>query len=1180
MRHARIFIASSEELSEERIYIGALFGKLQRAYLAEDICLDLLEWEDFDAAYNGVRKQDEYNGKILLSDIFIGIFWKKGGEFTIEECEVASSQLSKTGKPEVFFYLKNIGENEERDESLYSYLDSLSAEGNHIIPFTDSENLGGLITKVILDKFPLRKTILLDETGDLHLENIPRRTPGKNLLRIYITGAEELKLDKNVIGDLVRKLNQANRDNSFEIDLLEPSDTELQGAVKSDMFVALFHRVADNISFEGVSRASESFQETNLPKLFIYFKDLHPGEIPESELQSFKEYICKDLGHFVNRYNSDESIKFSLLMQFMQIEGGARPEVRSTKIFVGEENVADLQNLPFAINNPEYRHLQDELLEQEELIASYRQILLMSQNDAIESLLFKAIAKREEKKKEFEEKGTLLLETASQIAGMYGQISSARLKKAIELFEKGDNRGANAILDFSEIKEEMRGNVKLLDQARAVESRASESLLNNINECKLKIRTLKNQKEPKWLQECVCIYREAINVTCGRLDGEYISLLFSFSKLLLTNRQFKESEKTLLHLLSILRDRIDGSAKAYTRLVNCLRKVAILHHQTCNFELARKEYEEILELVQKVSGGNNAVGNGTLAETYGHQAILFKDLQQYEESEAGFEKSLYYYNRYNEISGKNIDPSLARTYLNMGGLYGKQNDFIRAEEYFNKSLTLYRKLSAIYPGVYDINISTLIGNLAEIHTSNGNLELAESELDEAIEIAHKIVCQSPEAFEYKLINLMQCKAVILKKQGKLDDALLGMDDIVKQYRKLVDYSPEAYTYKLAKAVRQLADIYQLSGRNEDAIASYTEAITLYRVLSQGTPSLYKVILAKVLSRISSIYLKCKRYEEAVAGYSESKAIYQQASELKPGKYSSLMANAISKLGDIYRIQKNYQQSEIEYHESINIWRTLVEQNHGKNRLSLASDLAYAGFVAQKQERYDMAIQFYEESIIQYQILSEKQPKTYMPYLAKLFSNLGRAYLVKKNYSFAEKAFTESVRLYRNLSKTKSKQILANTGNKQSNGIEIISIGIEYAQTKTQQKYEILLASNQSLLSWVLYQNDNKQEAVNNGIKCLEIFVKYNDIQNQAKTYNMLSYIYSAFDEAKCFESIDKAIELDPQNAHYLDSKAEHLLRIGEIEKAKECCLRAISINEKFYDTSSSKVYKQLFCTEG
>lgn len=52
MRTIKIFLASSDELKEDRYIIGNLVRRLDRIYEKRGIRVELFEWEDYDAAFD------------------------------------------------------------------------------------------------------------------------------------------------------------------------------------------------------------------------------------------------------------------------------------------------------------------------------------------------------------------------------------------------------------------------------------------------------------------------------------------------------------------------------------------------------------------------------------------------------------------------------------------------------------------------------------------------------------------------------------------------------------------------------------------------------------------------------------------------------------------------------------------------------------------------------------------------------------------------------------------------------------------------------------------------------------------------------------------------------------------------------------------------------------------------
>ena len=112
MKTIKIFLASSEELEDDRNAFGNLVRKLNKSYEKRGIRLELFEWEDYDAAYNDRRKQDEYNDNVRASDMFLAVFHRVAGKFTIEEFDVATEEFRKKGLPKSYVYCKDLQPND------------------------------------------------------------------------------------------------------------------------------------------------------------------------------------------------------------------------------------------------------------------------------------------------------------------------------------------------------------------------------------------------------------------------------------------------------------------------------------------------------------------------------------------------------------------------------------------------------------------------------------------------------------------------------------------------------------------------------------------------------------------------------------------------------------------------------------------------------------------------------------------------------------------------------------------------------------------------------------------------------------------------------------------------------------------------------------------------------------
>ena len=131
MKTIKIFLASSDELEVDRARFGNLVRRLDKIYEKRDIRIELIEWEDLDAAYNGQRKQDEYNQEIRESDLFLAVFHQKAGKFTLEEFNVATEEFKMHASPKVYAYMKDLAEDEQEQPELTAFKKRLFDEMGH-----------------------------------------------------------------------------------------------------------------------------------------------------------------------------------------------------------------------------------------------------------------------------------------------------------------------------------------------------------------------------------------------------------------------------------------------------------------------------------------------------------------------------------------------------------------------------------------------------------------------------------------------------------------------------------------------------------------------------------------------------------------------------------------------------------------------------------------------------------------------------------------------------------------------------------------------------------------------------------------------------------------------------------------------------------------------------------------
>lgn len=108
MRKKKIFLASSNELKEERQSFAKFIREINEVMKLHDIELEAEQWEFKDKAIRGYRIQDMYNETLANCEICIVLFWTKRGKYTQEELDFAYNKFMEGLNPrKIFVFFKN-----------------------------------------------------------------------------------------------------------------------------------------------------------------------------------------------------------------------------------------------------------------------------------------------------------------------------------------------------------------------------------------------------------------------------------------------------------------------------------------------------------------------------------------------------------------------------------------------------------------------------------------------------------------------------------------------------------------------------------------------------------------------------------------------------------------------------------------------------------------------------------------------------------------------------------------------------------------------------------------------------------------------------------------------------------------------------------------------------------------
>ncbi len=141
-----IFLASSEELRQDRDAFDLYFRQQNDGLVEKGIYLKVKRWENALDAMSKTRLQEEYNLAIRTCDIFVSLFATKTGKYTEEEFNVAHERFNDYGTPYIytFFKVASISTADlpmEDLQSLYAFQKKLKKLGHFYTQYHSIEDL-------------------------------------------------------------------------------------------------------------------------------------------------------------------------------------------------------------------------------------------------------------------------------------------------------------------------------------------------------------------------------------------------------------------------------------------------------------------------------------------------------------------------------------------------------------------------------------------------------------------------------------------------------------------------------------------------------------------------------------------------------------------------------------------------------------------------------------------------------------------------------------------------------------------------------------------------------------------------------------------------------------------------------------------------------------------------------
>ena len=159
MKKIKIFIASSEELDEERNMMAVLANSLNTALVPQGVQVIVVEWGNLDASMDCDHKQEEYRAKLRECEICMVLYWTTFGKYTERVLDVAYEEMKKGNKlQKLFVYFKD--SDKEPTKELKEFRDSFPTKYGQC--FTQYQNVDTLKAHFLLQFFGYQSQVLQD----------------------------------------------------------------------------------------------------------------------------------------------------------------------------------------------------------------------------------------------------------------------------------------------------------------------------------------------------------------------------------------------------------------------------------------------------------------------------------------------------------------------------------------------------------------------------------------------------------------------------------------------------------------------------------------------------------------------------------------------------------------------------------------------------------------------------------------------------------------------------------------------------------------------------------------------------------------------------------------------------------------------------------------------------------
>lgn len=925
----KVFVASSRELGSEREELATIansvngwlaeLGEAERVELGagEEERVGLEKWEYLNSAMGVEPKQNEYDRKLRDCDAVVGLCWRCLGKYTVRELSLAREEIRaghRVRRLEVWF--KDVAEDDAITPELASFRNRFGREwGVQEKSFASMEELRGLFTKMVLELLqkagiPLpnaaerkKHGLAADAKGggfggtcgaNTHeTKRGLRRTRTVKTVRVRVEAGKEKEIlaARRAVDDVLMLLNHHERGVEF-----------VGGAGgEEDWLIALYWKEFGEMGREEFNKVYEKFKREKTPVIHVFFKE--PDEGIGAALKSFKKSLEEENKYFYCPFENVDAVRFQIVSQGLWLLPHERPreergalEMKDGVVWLGNDTVARMENLPFAKLNDKRKSLVERIAAAERRVRDMEKRVAMQGNAKSREELRAASVEYNRLKEELKEHDGVLFDAAVSIAKMDAEETSERTRKAWALFWHGKVQEANRLLDLDAMTETAR---RIGMAFRAQRAAYEMTLQEHLAKAPI-VMADDSMPIPVRVDVASRVYDAAI-VMAREIhweEGKLAATLFDYAQLLDKQKRFHPSVQRYGEALAIWRRLAATNPETYAPSVAlALNNLANLHSDMRQLATAEAEYGKALKIYRRLAKANPNVYEPGVARVLNNIAILLKKKQDLAAAERRYKTALGIYRRFAAVKPEVYETDVAKTLNNLAILHKKMHRPEKAEAEFGKALEIRRRLAAGKKEADEVALSATLNSLAILHKDTHRFGEAEDEYREALEIRRRLALLNPDAYEPDMATTLNNLANLHCKMNRLTDAESEYGEALEIRRRFMAVDLIVYEGDVAMTLHNLALLHRDTRQTAKAEAEFEEAVLIWRRLVADRVMAHETDLAETLGEWAILKRAEGDGEGARKLAVESLTIFGRWEERMPGVYAGEMRWAMEIAGE-------------------------------------------------------------------------------------------------------------------------------------------------------------------------------------------------------------------------------------------------------------------------------------------